>query len=55
MNLNALRYIVAVADNHSISLAAKAMLVTQPTVSQCIRATEEKLGVRLFDRSTPFP
>lgn len=52
MNLNALRYIVAVADNHSISLAAKAMLVTQPTVSQCIRATEEKLGVRLFDRST---
>lgn len=52
MNLNALRYIVAVADTHSISLAAKAMLVTQPTVSQCIRATEKKLGARIFDRST---
>ena len=52
MNLNTLRYIVAVADAHSFSQAAKTLYVTQSTISQAVISVENQLKVRLFDRSS---
>jgi DNA-binding transcriptional LysR family regulator len=39
-----------VAEMKSISRAAEKLFVTQPAVSRQIKALEEELGVRLFDR-----
>src|SRR2546422_2233647 len=41
----------AVVERKSFSLAAERLGVTQPAVSQQIRALEERLGRRLLDRS----
>ena len=51
MNLNTLRYIVAVADAHSFSQAAKTLYVTQSTVSQQLKLLEQELGVQLILRN----
>ncbi|MDA0337958.1 MAG: LysR family transcriptional regulator [bacterium] len=50
MNLQHLRYFLAVARTGRFTLAARQLHVTQPTVSSAIAELEEKLGVRLFDR-----
>lgn len=42
---------LAVWENRSFSRAAQEVYLTQPSVSGHIRALEETLGVRLFDRS----
>ncbi len=42
---------LAVADHRSFSKGSEAVLLAQSTASQHIRALEEELGVRLFDRS----
>lgn len=50
MDWDDFRIFLAVADNGSLSGAAKALRVTHSTVFRRINAFEEKLGVRLFER-----
>jgi len=54
MNTKMLKYITTVAEERSISAAAKKLYISQPALSQSIIALEKRLGVLLFDRCT-FP
>jgi DNA-binding transcriptional LysR family regulator len=47
-----LRAFAAVADQRSFTRAAAQLRMSAPSVSQTIRALEERLGVRLFNRTT---
>jgi len=49
-NLRQLEYLVAVADLHNFRRAADACNVSQPTLSQQLRALEDRLGVALIER-----
>ena len=51
MELRTLRYFLAVAQAKTISAAAEALHVTQPTLSRQLMQLEEELGVKLFRRS----
>lgn len=51
MNFNHLHYFHVTATAGSVKAAAERLGVTQPTISQQIRALEQSLGVQLFDRS----
>lgn len=50
MEIHQLRYFVAAAEAGSISRAATRCHVTQPSMSQQIKALEDRLGTTLFDR-----
>jgi len=50
MDFRRLAYFVAVVEHGSVSGAATALRVAQPSLSQSIRALERDLGVTLFDR-----
>ncbi len=50
MDWDAYRYFLAVADTGSLSAAARAMAVSQPTVGRQIQMLEQALNARLFDR-----
>ncbi len=52
MNLKQLEAFVSVAEEGSFSKAAKALFLTQPTVSAHISSLEQELNVRLFVRNT---
>lgn len=52
MNLKQIEAFVSVAEEGSFSKAAKALFLTQPTVSAHISSLEKELGVRLFVRNT---
>ena len=51
MNLQDLRYMVAVAAHRHFGRAAEACNVSQPTLSSQIRKLEDELGVTLFERT----
>ncbi len=51
MNLDQLKTFHAVANTGSFTKASRRLFLTQPAVSQQIRALEASVGVRLFDRS----
>ncbi len=51
MNLQELRYLVAVAEHRHFGRAAETCNVSQPTLSSQIRKLEEELGVTLLERT----
>jgi len=50
MDVRQLSYVVAVADEGSFTRAAEALHITQPSLSQAVRALEAELGATLFER-----
>ena len=52
MDIRQLRYFVAIADQHSMSLASEKLGVAQPSLSHHVMRVEEELGVQLLVRST---
>lgn len=51
MDLVLLRSLLAVADQRTISAAARALFVTQPALSRRLQQLEDELGAPLFHRS----
>ena len=52
MELRVLRYFLAVAQEGSVTRAARLLHVTQPTLSRQLQDLEQELGQQLFVRST---
>lgn len=51
MTLQQLKYVIAIADNGSINLAARALFVSQPSLSGAVEKLEEELGITIFLRT----
>ncbi|MDE2622199.1 MAG: LysR family transcriptional regulator [Betaproteobacteria bacterium] len=51
MNINELRYIVAVAQTRNFRRAAEKCFVSQPALSTAVQKLEDELGLRIFERS----
>ena len=52
MDLNELQYFVHVCEKHSFTAAAKRLGVPKSTISRGLKRLEERLGVRLLQRTT---
>lgn len=51
MDINHLRYFLAMAKHQNLTRASEELLVAQPALSVCLTRMEEHLGVALFDRN----
>ena len=52
MDIQHIRYFLAVAKHESFSKAAEELFVTQPILTRCVKNLEKELGVLLIERST---
>ena len=52
MELRTLRYFLALTEEGTVSGAAKALHMTQPTLSRQLSDLEKEFGKRLFDRGS---
>lgn len=52
ITLRQLRVLLAVAEHQGFGRAGDSIGLSQPAVSQCIRALESELGLKLLDRTT---
>ncbi|MEU1853423.1 LysR family transcriptional regulator, partial [Streptomyces sp. NPDC019990] len=50
MDIRQLEYFLAIVDRGGFSRAASALYVSQPSLSQAVRALERDLGSELFHR-----
>ena len=51
MNINQLKYVLAVAASSSMREASTKLYVSQPALSASIRELEEEIGILLFERT----
>lgn len=51
MTLQQLKYAICIAEEGKISLAAKKLFISQPSLTQSIRELEEDVGVAIFTRT----
>ncbi|MFV0517157.1 MAG: LysR family transcriptional regulator [Aminipila sp.] len=51
MTLQQLRYVVTVANTHSMNEAAKQLFIAQPTLSGSIKDLEEEMNISIFQRT----
>ncbi len=51
MRLEQLQHVIAIADNHSFNQAAKALYISQPSLSVSLQALESEVGFQIFQRS----
>ncbi|MCB7317415.1 LysR family transcriptional regulator [Lacrimispora sp. 210928-DFI.3.58] len=51
MTLTQLKYAIAVSDTNSMNEAARALFITQPSLSASIRELETEIGVEVFRRT----
>ncbi|MBQ3252304.1 MAG: LysR family transcriptional regulator [Oscillospiraceae bacterium] len=52
MDIQHIRYFLAVTEHQSFSKAAEKLYVTQPILTRCVKNLEKELGVQLIERST---
>lgn len=52
MTLTQLKYIIMIADTGSMNEAAKALYVSQPSLSQAVKDLERETGIEIFLRSS---
>ena len=50
MNIKHAQYMLTVMQEGSITAAAKKLLISQPSLSQTVKAVEDELGLPIFDR-----
>ena len=50
MTLQQIRYILAIAESRSVSLAAKRLFISQPSLSAALKEVEDEFGIRIFNR-----
>lgn len=51
MTLTQLKYVIVIADTHSMNEAARTLFIAQPSLSQAVRELETELGITVFHRS----
>ena len=51
MTLQQLRYIITVAETGTMTEAANALFISQPSLSNAIHELEKEMGIRIFDRT----
>ncbi|MBN7772226.1 LysR family transcriptional regulator [Clostridium aminobutyricum] len=51
MTLQQMKYAIEIADKGSINLAAKALFVSQPSLSGTIKELEDEIGIKIFIRT----
>ena len=54
MNSTNLEYFVTLAEELNFTQAARKLYISQQALSKMMSKLEEKLGIALFDRSTPL-